>query len=68
MTGGCQWFSKSKARPKAWNPVKELHSLLKRKRPVHPPVVIRKEAAPDVVKNGLKSIKETPKKQPKKRG
>ena len=39
VADGCQWFSSSKARPKVWNPVKELHSLLKRKRPVHPPVI-----------------------------
>lgn len=44
VTEGCRWFSKSKARPKDWNPVKELHSLLKRKRPVNPPILVRNEA------------------------
>jgi hypothetical protein len=68
VTGGCQWFSKSKARPKVWNPVKELHSLLKRKRPVHPPVVLRKEAAPAAPKTSPKSTNPAAKKRPKKRG
>lgn len=44
VTNGCQWFSKNKVRPKTWNPVKELHSLMRRKRPVHP-VVVKRDAA-----------------------
>ena len=39
VANGCQWFSKRQARPKSWNPIKELHSLLRRKRPVNPPLI-----------------------------
>jgi len=42
VANGCRWFSKRMARPKSWNPIKELHSLLRRKRPVNPPVIWNK--------------------------
>ncbi len=44
VAGGCQWFSKGIQRPKSWNPIKELHSLMRRKRPVNPPVIRRERA------------------------
>ncbi len=34
VTLGLQWFSKGIAKPKDWNPMREIHALLRRKRPV----------------------------------
>jgi hypothetical protein len=41
---GCRWFSESKARPKRWNPMQDMHALLKRKRPVVPPIRLERAA------------------------
>lgn len=42
---GCRWFSSSISRPKLWNPLKDIHSLMRRKRPVVPPIRMKRAAA-----------------------
>lgn len=41
---GLQWSSKGKPRPATWNPVAELRSLMRRKRPVIPIIRMRRAA------------------------
>ena len=44
VKGGLQWSSSGIARPLNWNPVTTLHALLRRKRPVIPPIRLRRAA------------------------
>ena len=34
VSQGLQWFSKGTSKPKDWNPMRDIHSLMRRKRPV----------------------------------
>jgi hypothetical protein len=42
---GLSWSSVGTPKPAGWNPVKDLHALRKRKRPVIPAIRLRKAAA-----------------------
>lgn len=41
---GMAWFSSGQARPENWNPVRDLHALLSRKRPVLPAIRFKRAA------------------------
>jgi len=41
---GMAWFSSGQARPVDWNPVRDLHALLSRKRPVLPAIRLQRAA------------------------
>jgi len=45
VASGLPWSSKGTPKPKLWNPMKDLHALKMRKRPVIPPIRLRKAAA-----------------------
>ena len=44
VEAGLQWSSKGLTRPVEWNPMVQLHALLKRKRPVIPAIRLRRAA------------------------
>lgn len=41
---GMAWFSSGQSRPADWNPVRDLHALLTRKRPVLPAIRLKRAA------------------------
>lgn len=57
VSGGCRWFSTSVLRPAEWNPMKDIHSMLHRKRPVVPPSRLKRA---EELRNGSSSPKSTP--------
>jgi hypothetical protein len=60
VKGGLAWFSKGKEKPADWNPISELHALLKRKRPVIPAIRMRKAQA---LREGVEPKKKAPAKK-----
>ena len=42
VAGGMSWFSAGQARPPHWNPVRDLHGLMNRKRPVLPAIRVKR--------------------------
>lgn len=42
VASGLPWSSKGTAKPRLWNPMKDLHALKRRKRPVIPAIRLRK--------------------------
>jgi hypothetical protein len=54
VASGCRWFSASVSRPGGWNPLKDMHALLHRKRPVVP--AIRLKRAAELLKQGPEDV------------
>ena len=44
VSRGLPWSSKSQPKPEGWNPMSDLHSLLRRKRPIVPAHILAKRA------------------------
>jgi hypothetical protein len=57
VSSGCRWFSSSVNRPDVWNPMKDIHSMLHRKRPVVPPSRLKRA---EELRNALNATKSTP--------
>ena len=45
VAAGLPWSSKGTVKPRLWNPMKDLHALKRRKRPVIPAIRLRKAAS-----------------------
>lgn len=46
VASGLAWSSQGTAKPRLWNPMKDLHALKRRKRPVIPAIHLRKATTP----------------------
>lgn len=55
---GCRWFSTAIKRPDDWNPLKDMQSMLRRKRPVVPPIRLKRAA--ELLKMGLSDDSDSP--------
>lgn len=62
VASGCRWFSASVSRPARWNPLKDVHALLNRKRPVVP--AIRLKRAAELLQQGMAEAPPTEAKAP----